>query len=346
MANDIAVIERALDQAMPDIANILQATPGLPAMSFKAALLSQCVRSKIANKILACTTPSLMNCAATFAGLGLMPDGVTGQAFILPFAGIATPVIGYKGYNTLGDRAGRTIDGTVVREGDTFDYELGTRPWVKHKPTSADGRITHAWAVASSLSAPPLVVVMPMTDLLAVMNKSPAVKMKADTPYNDLAVGRPAMFGKTAKRRLARGMPLRHGQQGGYVMADAMESQFDLTGQAHYILPGQDGKLHVTNGVTGAPTDIVPAPDEPIDPTAPIILKAQIESGGKPPQTFDNIMEWKAALLRLVALNAKRKPQLNAIREANQKYFTEAMNYGFEDDVEDVEKAFAKAISA
>ena len=52
-------------------------------------------------------------------GPGLEVDGVTGQAFLVPFAGKVQLVVGYKGYNTLGARAGLTITGEVVRSGDT-----------------------------------------------------------------------------------------------------------------------------------------------------------------------------------------------------------------------------------
>ena len=38
-------------------------------------------------------------------------DGVTGQAFLIPFKGRAQLVIGYKGFNTLAARSGLTVTG-------------------------------------------------------------------------------------------------------------------------------------------------------------------------------------------------------------------------------------------
>jgi phage RecT family recombinase len=68
----------------------------------------------------------LFNSAMSAAVLGLEVDGVTGQAYLIPFAGKAQLVIGYKGFNTLAARSGITITGAVVREGDEFDFELGS----------------------------------------------------------------------------------------------------------------------------------------------------------------------------------------------------------------------------
>lgn len=355
MGNELVVVERAIDEAMPTLANILAATPGLPARSFKAGLMSQMQNSKVAQKILDCTLPSILNCAATFSGLGLMPDGVTGQAFILPFKNTATPVIGYKGYNTLGDRAGRTIDGNVVRFGEFFDFAEGTNPFVDHRridkatgqPLAApDARITWIWANATAPNRTPLVAVLTIQDAIAIMEKSPAVKFKAETPYNDMAIGRPAMFTKSAKRRLARGMPLHHGPAGGYVVADALERQFDLTGEPHYLLPGADGQLHITHGRTGEPVKMAPPPqDDAPDPTMPTKLRAQINHG-EPPSEFENVGEWKMAILRLIDLNARRLGALQAIRASNAPFFAEASNQGFGTEAMEVSQRLEAAIVA
>lgn len=344
MGTDIVMYEKAIDQAMPDIANILAATPGLPARSFKAAMMSQMVRSKAAEKLAECSTVSFLNCAATFAGLGLMPDGATGQAYMLPFKGIATPVIGYKGYNTLGDRAGRTIDGDVVREGDVFDWEKGTDPWVKHKAIAAPGaRIIYAWASAMALDRKPLISIMPIMELETARNKSPAGN-NSSSPWMDLSVGRPAMYAKTAKRRLGRGIPFYHGRAGGFIMADAMESQFDLTERPHFILPGQDGQLHVTDGITGQPVAITSKPeDENADPIEEFVLTAMI-SRDRGPQNFSNVQEWKMALLKIIDLNGGKEAALKGIQSANASYLAEASAHGFGDDAMQISTTISKAL--
>ncbi len=338
MANELAVIEKALDQAMPTIANILAATPGLPARSFKSALLSQMQNAKSARKIMECTMPSLMNCAATFAGLGLMPDGVSGQAYILPFKGTATPVIGYMGYNTLGDRAGRTIDGKMVREGDFLEYEYGTRAFVTHRPLRANkGRFTEAWATATALNRTPLVIVLDISELEEIRMKSPAVKGGFDSPWNDPIIGRPAMYEKSAKRRLKRGMPLCH-----YVVADAVETKFELTERPHYLLPGQDGSLQITDGVTGEQVRMAEVPTD--DPIAAFKFRAQIDAVGKPPRQYENVIPWKMALLKVIDHYKTRPAALEALQQSNGAFLAEASNAGYSDEAMEVSAALAKAI--
>lgn len=347
--NQLQIIEQHVEDAMPTLANILAATPGIPPRSFKAGLLSQMQNEKTRDKIMACTLPSLMNCASTFAGLGLMPDGVTGQAFILPFndrkAGmtLAVPVVGYKGYNTLGDRAGRTITGKCVYEGDPFDYDFGTGQ-VSHK-IGADrtDRILFAWAKADATNRTPILEVLPITELVAVMEKSPGYKWAKDSPYHDLKVGRPAMFEKTAKRRLARGMPLLHGPAGGYVMADSMEQQFDLTERPHYIQPGPDGTLQVTDGITGEVRKPAPPPSDDTDPTEQPVFRAQINSGQGPTE-FPTINQWKVALHKLIGLQGRNKTALGRILEANAPFFAEVAAAGESDAAMEMERELRQAI--
>lgn len=347
MANELAIIEREIDNAMPTLANILAATPGLPAHSFKAALLSQLSRNdRAANAILQCSLPSILNCACTFSGLGLMPDGVSGQAYILAFKQIATPVIGYMGYNTLGDRAGRTINGNVWRDGDDMDWSDGSDAFVKHKQSGPPGdrRILGAWATASATNRMATVSVIFLEELEQTRLRSPAVKFGAkDTPWNDLAIGRPAMYAKTAKRRLKRSMPLVHGSQQ-FLTADVVEGKFEATDRPHYLLPGQDGTLKVTDGITGEPADIRPPTDT--DPTATIKLRAKIDAE-EGVREFASVNEWKMALLKIISLNVKRLPALKGIQSANAPYLAEANTFGGEyaSAALDVSHAISTAIS-
>jgi hypothetical protein len=125
------------------------------------------------------------------AVLGLEVDGVTGQAYLIPFAGKAQLVIGYKGFNTLAARSGITITGAVVREGDEFDYELGSNGYVRHKPllngkdagSSAPGR-------ARPRTRGPPCTRSWVDELLAVKAKSPGAK-RSDSPWNDPTIGYP-----------------------------------------------------------------------------------------------------------------------------------------------------------
>jgi phage RecT family recombinase len=197
-------------------------------------------------KLLQADRQSLINSAMSAACLGLEVDGVTGQAYFVPFAGKAQLIVGYKGYNTLGARAGLTIQGEVVRKGDAFDYELGDKSFVRHKPLLGNqGPIIAAWASASALSRPSIVSILSIDEIMAVMEKSPGAKM-SDSPWRDKNIGFPAMASKTAKRRLSRSTPLNVMQ-----MAAALDGAFEERGRHAWIDP-QHG-LQIEGEAEGQP---------------------------------------------------------------------------------------------
>jgi recombination protein RecT len=111
---------------------------------------------------------ALLECSATpqgmasiFGGvmeclkLGLQIGGPMQEAWLIPFKQkgipIATVIIGYQGYRNILDRGKSVIDlhPVSVYEGDEFDFELGSRPFVKHKPKLGDrGKLIAVYAVA------------------------------------------------------------------------------------------------------------------------------------------------------------------------------------------------------
>ena len=182
--------------------------------------------------LLECDRQSIFNAAMSAACLGLEVDGVTGQAYLIPFKGKAQLVIGYKGYNTLAARSAITISGGVVKEGDLFEYELGSSAFVRHVPQlGSKGRIVAAYATATAHARPAVVSVLDIDELLAVKNRSPGAK-RSDSPWNDAAIGFPAMCEKTAKRRLARSLPLNVMQ-----LAARLDEAVDEQGAAAWISP-------------------------------------------------------------------------------------------------------------
>lgn len=226
MPNDLVVLEEQLKPLSPHFAQVLPR--GLsPDRLIRTVLVSV----ERLPALLKCDRQSLFNAAMSAAVLGLEVDGVTGQAYLLPFGGRAQLVVGYKGYTTLAARSGITITGAVVRAGDEFDYQLGSAAYVRHKPKGSKGAITHAWACAQSLDRPAVVEVLDIDELLAVKARSPGAK-RSDSPWNDPAIGFPAMCQKTAKRRLARSMPLNIMQQ-----AARMDEAVDEQGASAWISP-------------------------------------------------------------------------------------------------------------
>lgn len=273
-------------------------------------LIMTIVQAGERNPALYSTNPqSLMMAALTMGTLALECDGVTGQGYIIPFGRSAQPVIGYKGYNTLGARNGWTITGTVVREGDRFEYELGTEPVIRHVPKdrNSGAPITHAWAVAMHAGMSPIIEVLDIDQVVAVQKRSPGAK-KRDSPWNDREVGFPAMAAKTAKRRLARHMPT------GWVNTGAvMEDQWER-GKAAYVQI-EDGAPAVRLATEYASEPLTPAPDEPV-------LDVEVEQEwllhipGRDPLVYGSAKGWYEAMSKKLRTNAK-SPRLAEFWAAN-----------------------------
>lgn len=86
------------------------------------------------SKLAECSPQSVAASIMTAAQLGLEPN-VNGQGYLIPYKGTCTFVPGWKGLVDLANRGGRcTVWTGAVYHGDDFDYALGDRPFVTHKP--------------------------------------------------------------------------------------------------------------------------------------------------------------------------------------------------------------------
>ena len=101
-------------------------------------------------------TPALAHCdpLSVFAAviqaaqLGLEPDTL-GRSYLIPYGKECQFIPGWKGLVDLVNRAGNaTVSTAAVFEGDLFEYELGTRQAITHKPHGEydPERITHFYA--------------------------------------------------------------------------------------------------------------------------------------------------------------------------------------------------------
>lgn len=81
-----------------------------------------------------CDFRTIASSLMTAGALGLEP-GVNGAGYLIPYKTTCTFVPGWKGLVDLVSRSGRaTVWTGAVFEGDEFDYALGDRPFVKHRP--------------------------------------------------------------------------------------------------------------------------------------------------------------------------------------------------------------------
>lgn len=96
-------------------------------------------------KLMECEPKSFVTAVLIASQFGLLPDGVTGQSYIIPFknnkkGGIveAQLQLGYKGELELARRSNQIgrVECQVVYEKDTFEYEFGLNPVLRFKPSN------------------------------------------------------------------------------------------------------------------------------------------------------------------------------------------------------------------
>lgn len=285
MANDLVALERQLQPLAPRFAEVLGNT-----MPVERLMRTVLVSVERLPKLLECDRQSLFNSAMSAACLGLEVDGVTGQAYLIPFKGKAQLVIGYKGYVTLAARSGITITGGVVREGDVFEYELGSKAFVRHVPKLGNkGRLIGAYATATARDRPAVVCVLDIDELNAVKAKSPGAQ-RSDSPWNDPTVGYPAMCEKTAKRRLARSLPLNVMH-----LAARLDEAVDEQATPAWISPD---KGVVLEGEVIAPrhNTQIPSAQELISPSGAVMPAASRPSSPGPEAAGDYFARWDSII--------------------------------------------------
>lgn len=177
--------------------------------SMSPAYFSRCCWSHLTanTDLLECDLPTVMRSFITIAQLGLVPESVTGQAYVVPYGKTAQPIIGYRGLMQLAFRSGQiaNIDAQIVREGDDFSFNYGRNADLKHVPMFDDSRpVTHYYACATTKSGGFVFVVMSydqMQDFKKKFCKTTSNKSPWNSDFD-------AMAKKTCIRRLATFLPM------------------------------------------------------------------------------------------------------------------------------------------
>lgn len=280
-SSELAALGQQLEALTPQFEEVMGPSALPPARVIRTLLVSVQANPKL----LECSRQSILNAAMTAAILGLEVDGVTGQGFLIPFSGRAQLCIGYKGYNTMAARSGYTINASVVREGDEFSFQEGTEGFVYHiKKLGNKERIIAAWAVAEAKNRKPILSILSIEEILAVKAKSPGAK-KSASPWNDPEVGFPAMAEKTARRRLARSMPLNVFQLGA-----TMDEAFEERG-LHSRIDAERGVVIEGDASPLAEREKEQPSDEDIANVKFPIVKSDGET-----RLAKSIQEWKGAI--------------------------------------------------
>jgi recombination protein RecT len=159
-----------------------------------------------------CTFESMLDCVKASASLGLEPDGITGQAYIIPYEDRKKRVfeaqfqIGYKGLITLARRSGfiKSLSAQPVYEQDYFEYEYGLDEKLVHRPAIGPrGKLKYAYAVAKFTDGGHHFEVMTKADIDKIRNSS----MGANSKYSPWTKWEEEMWRKTATKKLCKFLP-------------------------------------------------------------------------------------------------------------------------------------------
>lgn len=132
-----------------------------------------------------CTQTSLIGALLCSASCGLEPNTALGQAYIIPYGDKAQFQISYKGLIELAHRSGqlKDISAHIVYANDTFEYELGLDPKLRHVPAMQDrGEIIGAYAVYHLVSGGYGFEFMSVDDINKHRDKYSKVRSK-DSPW-------------------------------------------------------------------------------------------------------------------------------------------------------------------
>lgn len=126
---------------------------------------------------------AFLECAA----LGLQPDP-KGHVYIVPYKGVPTVIIGYKGMLALMKRldAVSHVDAAVVYDCDEFDYMLGLNPQLHHRPDigrDEDAKLIGAYAVCIYENGERQMYVMPKVEIERLKRQYQG--NRSDSPWKD-----------------------------------------------------------------------------------------------------------------------------------------------------------------
>ncbi len=170
-------------------------------------------------KLLECDRTSLYASIMTAAQLGLEPDGVLGQAYLVPYGNKVQFIVGYKGLLTLARNSGEveSIAARTVHANDRFSYAYGLEEKLEHDPAPGErGPVVFVYAVARLKSGGHHFEVLSRDEVEKVRQRAPGGNSPAWKDHWD------EMAKKTAIRRLAKFLPL------SVQKAAAIEEQYEL----------------------------------------------------------------------------------------------------------------------
>ena len=200
-------------------------------------------------RLLECDPTSILKGVLQAAALGLEPDGLLGQAYLVPRKGQASLEVGYRGLILLARQSGeiRDLSAEVVRENDFFEWSLGLNRDLKHVPAEGErGEITYAYAATHFTNGGYAFEVMSKAEIDAIRDKSPG---KNAGPWRDHYS---EMARKTAIRRLSKYLPLSV-QQAAAVGTETSAGTIQINPERETVLQPSDEVQDLGEGIIKQP---------------------------------------------------------------------------------------------
>lgn len=183
-------------------------------------------------KLAACTPASFVASVMSASMMGLEVNTPAGLAYLVPYEKkdangnveytLCQLIVGYKGFIALARNSGCRVSGHAVYQGDEFDYDQGTAPFLKHKPKgdANEKKLTHAYAIGVEKDGGFVFEVLTRAQIDRRRARSMSGRKGPwSTDYEAMAV-------KSAVRALAKWLP----QSPELAMADALESHAERRG--------------------------------------------------------------------------------------------------------------------
>lgn len=309
----LTTLEKNLTPLMPSFAEVLPAN--MPPERIMRTVIVACEQNPylLHNKF----RSSLLQSAMSAAVLGLEVDGLTGQGYLVPFKSKAQFLTGYKGFVSIAARAGRTIDGFVVREGDGFEFDEPSGEVIhKRKLGNESSRqIIAAFAISRGVNQPTLLRVMSIDEIMEVRNNSAGwkayqkKKTAGEWSSNVWGTDPAAMIRKTPIRRLSNNIPVLAMQ-----MASALDTQHDLGEFAHIrqdrtIITGEGVEVELAGNTAEKPV----APEVHVtEPGAYKVIEPDSE------RSFKDFTGYYSHVIRL--LDRMTPEQTAAFAKLNKSY--------------------------
>lgn len=231
MAQDIQVIKREINSVRAALEKMQpQFLPALAGTGITPERLLRVAMTTIQNnpKLLDCDRTSLFSAVMSCAQLGLEPDGILGQAYLIPFGNKVQFIAGYRGLLSLARRSGdvTSILAKEVYENDSewdVDYSiLPPAPPFRHKPLlkGVRGEIVAVWALARFTDGSFHWDYMTVSEVEAIRDNSKGYQSAvawSKNPKNRYSQGViespwvssfPEMAKKTIIRRIAKYLPM------------------------------------------------------------------------------------------------------------------------------------------